>query len=85
MNTISVTGGKKTIAGSISRTIARCARGDLRVGKNGRCDQRRALQQKIRRRVITGCGRHAIPRHIYFVPELPRTFSGKVVRQQLAV
>ncbi|MEE3662880.1 AMP-binding protein [Brenneria sp. g21c3] len=47
--------------------------------------QRRALQQEIRRRVINDCGRHALPRHIYFVVELPRTFSGKVIRKQLAV
>lgn len=44
----------------------------------------RQLKQRVRQRIVASCGRHALPRHIYFVVALPRTFSGKVVRKQLA-
>lgn len=44
---------------------------------------RQRLQRDIRQRVIDGCGRHALPRRILFVTQLPRTFSGKVVRRGL--
>ncbi len=45
--------------------------------------QQQALKKMIRERVTTHCGRHALPRHIYFRQSLPKTFSGKYLRRQL--
>lgn len=43
----------------------------------------RKLKKNIREKVISCCGRFAQPRHIFFIPSLPKTFSGKVLRRQL--
>lgn len=46
--------------------------------------EKQRLKKLITRRLIEQCGRHALPRHIYFVAFLPRTFSGKLLRRMLA-
>jgi len=41
------------------------------------------LRLRIKQHLIRHCGRHAMPRRIYFVEHLPKTFSGKIIRREL--
>lgn len=41
------------------------------------------LKQQIRERLVTRCGRFALPRKIHFRRSLPKTFSGKYLRRML--
>lgn len=43
----------------------------------------KTLKREITTEIVRKCGRHALPRHIVFVSQLPRTFSGKIMRNQL--
>lgn len=45
--------------------------------------QQTALKQQIRERLVSRCGRFAIPRKIHFRRSLPKTFSGKFLRRKL--
>lgn len=45
--------------------------------------EQQQLKKIIRERITTRCGRHALPRKIYFRQSLPKTFSGKYLRRQL--
>ena len=47
--------------------------------------QEEILKQQIRETLTARCGRHVLPRRIYFRQSLPKTFSGKIVRRMLAV
>lgn len=47
--------------------------------------QQEILKQQIRETLTARCGRHVLPRRIYFRQSLPKTFSGKIVRRMLAV
>ncbi|MDF7661906.1 AMP-binding protein [Erwiniaceae bacterium L1_54_6] len=46
--------------------------------------QEAALKQQIRERLISRCGRYALPRKIHFRRSLPKTFSGKFLRRMLS-
>ncbi|ORM65361.1 propionyl-CoA synthetase [Pantoea rodasii] len=46
--------------------------------------QQRVLKRQIREKLVERCGRHAIPRYIRFYDTLPKTFSGKYIRRELA-
>ncbi|ERK05816.1 Acetyl-coenzyme A synthetase [Pantoea sp. AS-PWVM4] len=41
------------------------------------------LKQQIRERLVSRCGRFALPRKIHFRRSLPKTFSGKFLRRML--
>lgn len=45
--------------------------------------QEAALKQQIRERLVSRCGRFALPRKIHFRRSLPKTFSGKFLRRML--
>ncbi len=45
--------------------------------------EQQRLKKIIRERITSRCGRHALPRKIYFRQSLPKTFSGKYLRRQL--
>ena len=46
--------------------------------------QQALLKRQIRDRLVECCGRHALPRYIHFYDTLPKTFSGKYIRRELA-
>ncbi|WP_409521795.1 AMP-binding enzyme, partial [Pantoea sp.] len=46
--------------------------------------QEAVLKQQIRERLVSRCGRYALPRKIHFRRSLPKTFSGKFMRRMLS-
>ena len=57
---------------------------DLYVSLKSGADGGEALQKKIVARIETEIGKIARPKHVYIVPDMPKTRSGKIMRRVLA-
>ena len=57
---------------------------DLYVSLKSGADGGEAVQKKIVARIETEIGKIARPKHVYIVPDMPKTRSGKIMRRVLA-